>query len=310
MMSGIENPKGKRAAHNALWEKHKSLLERLYLTDGMSLKSTMEFMTMNHGFNMSKPQYETMFKKWKFKKNISAKEWSTINGFIEDRKVHGKDSTITIGSLQVNPKRIERARARYIVQTSQEVVLRDLDYSSNVHSQCVAVRTPPPPELNFWHRLPANLPWFNFLSKYNDKPMHLSASVLNTGREIIRSFKVRSEGNQHPISAIHRSMQQEIFRKLRSQLLFKPGGLPTINLEQAFGLTSKTPHLEFLKLAVYILSNNIWVGIGEESIGMKTIELCHSRGMLQFLKSLLAERHAPISKKFARRQAMHNSSDG
>jgi hypothetical protein len=51
-MSGTENPKGKRAANNALWEKHRSLLENLYLKDGMSLKSTMEFMVMNHGFNM------------------------------------------------------------------------------------------------------------------------------------------------------------------------------------------------------------------------------------------------------------------
>jgi hypothetical protein len=51
-MPGTEITKGKRAANNALWEKHKSILESLYLKDGMSLKSTMEFMAINHGFNM------------------------------------------------------------------------------------------------------------------------------------------------------------------------------------------------------------------------------------------------------------------
>jgi hypothetical protein len=44
--------KGKRAATNALWEKHKCIIESLYLKDGMSLKETMEVMAVNHGFNM------------------------------------------------------------------------------------------------------------------------------------------------------------------------------------------------------------------------------------------------------------------
>jgi hypothetical protein len=53
MMSGVVNPKGKRAANNALWEQHKSLLEGLYLKDDMSLKSIIEFMSTNYGFNMT-----------------------------------------------------------------------------------------------------------------------------------------------------------------------------------------------------------------------------------------------------------------
>jgi hypothetical protein len=144
-----------------------------------------------------------MFKKWNFRKNIAAKEWSSINRCIENRRVVDKDSTITIGNFHVNPKRIERARARarYSGQTSQELVshgtagflplahsyilstpfrqwnkasltaivhIQNLDSRSNAQSHGITVRTPPPPNLDFRHKLPANLPWFCFLSKYND----------------------------------------------------------------------------------------------------------------------------------------------
>ncbi|PQE03110.1 Ankyrin repeat-containing protein [Rutstroemia sp. NJR-2017a BVV2] len=228
---------------------------------------------------MSKPQYETMFKKWNFRKNIAAREWSSVNRCIEYRRAHDKDSTITIGGFQVNRKRIERARAR----------------RANAHSQTITVRTPPPPDLDFRHKFPDDLPWFCFLSKYNDKPMYLSASILNTGREIIRSSGFGSGHSEIPIpiSAIHRTMQQQIFGLLRPLFLSKPDGYPTINLEQAFGLTPKTPHFEFLKLAIYTLSNNIQLG-NKYDIGMKMVELCHSPGILQFLKRLLADKEPTL----------------
>jgi hypothetical protein len=144
-----------------------------------------------------------MFKKWNFRKNIAAKEWSSINRCIENRRVVDKDSTIIIGNgnIHVNPKRIERARARYSSQTSQELVshgtagllplahlyipstlfrkwnktsltaivpLQNLDSRPNAHSYGITVRTPPPPDSGVWHKFPANLPWFCFLSKYNN----------------------------------------------------------------------------------------------------------------------------------------------
>ncbi|PQE13495.1 Ankyrin repeat-containing protein [Rutstroemia sp. NJR-2017a WRK4] len=303
-MSGTKI-KGKRAANNALWENYKHIIESLYLKDGMSLKSTMEFMTNNHGFNMKfvvclKAQYETMFKKWNFRKNIAAKQWSFINRCIENRTVLDKCSAVTIGNFHVNQKRIDRARARYNDQTPQEMVLydasvpiQDLDSRPDAQNYDITVRTPPPPDLDYRHKLPTNLPWLYFLSKYNNTPMHLSASILNAGREIIRSSSFWDGCNEIPISAIRRTIQQEIFGRLRPLLLTRPDGYPTINLEQAFGLTTRSPHLEFLKLAAYILSNNIQSS-EEENIGMKMIELCHSRGMLRFLESLLVDKQCTI----------------
>ncbi|PQE27750.1 ankyrin repeat protein [Rutstroemia sp. NJR-2017a BVV2] len=314
-MSGTEI-KGKRAANNALWEKHKSLLEKLYLKDGMSLRSTMEFMAMNHGFNMSKAQYETMFKKWEFRKNIVEKEWISIDRCIENRRVLDKRSTITMGNFHVNPKRIERARARYSGQISREIFLRgtillpltrfhvetsitskvtpqNLNSLWNTHSQAITIGTPPPLESDCWHRSPDDLPWFRFLSTFNDKRMYFSANVLNTGREVIRSFTFAYGSNKIPVPGLHRTMQQAMFGWLQPRLPSKPDSYPAINLEQAFGLTTKTPHLEFLKLAAYMLSNSIYFGEYGD-IGMKMIELCHSRGMLQILERVLADKQCTL----------------
>jgi ankyrin repeat protein len=123
--------------------------------------------------------------------------------------------------------------------------------------------------------------------------MRLSANVLNTGRDVIRSFTFRRGSNMISVSAIPRTMQLEIFGRLRPLFLSNPDGYPTINLEQAFGLTTKTPHLEFLKLAAYMLSNSISFG-RDEAIGMKMIELCHSGGMLQILERLLADKQCTL----------------
>ena len=85
---------------------------------------------------------------------------------------------------------------------------------------------------------------------------------------------------------------QERFQNRCHLLPEIPFDLPTVDLNQDFSLRTKTPHLEFLKLVVYLMSNNLRVE--DQDIGCEMVQLCQSEDVLAFLKRLLAHKQLTI----------------
>ncbi|KAF2635483.1 ankyrin [Massarina eburnea CBS 473.64] len=109
----------KRKAEDELWEEHKEELYQLYEINSETLASVIEHMKSRKGFERSKPQYERMFKKWKFKKrNVTRKEWEYIEHSILEREANGKIlSSVRINGVPIPDIRIRKQRKRYATTT-------------------------------------------------------------------------------------------------------------------------------------------------------------------------------------------------
>ncbi|KAI3320624.1 hypothetical protein HD806DRAFT_505716 [Xylariaceae sp. AK1471] len=72
----------------------------------------MSKMAKDHGFNATKSQYETRFKKWGIIKNRKQADWMAVAHHIQHRKAVGKDSAVFVQGNIVPEAKLFREIAR------------------------------------------------------------------------------------------------------------------------------------------------------------------------------------------------------
>ncbi|KAH8820743.1 ankyrin repeat-containing domain protein [Xylogone sp. PMI_703] len=73
----------------------------------------MKKMSDLHNFDATKSQYELQFKKWRFRKNVTAADWKTVACIIKRRKQEGEESIVTLYGNEIPPKRLRKQILRY-----------------------------------------------------------------------------------------------------------------------------------------------------------------------------------------------------
>ncbi|KAK8054967.1 hypothetical protein PG993_000194 [Apiospora rasikravindrae] len=101
----------------SIWDRHKDMIQTLYLTEGKSLKQVAAAMENVPGFPSSTDlsTYEVVLRDYfQFRKNLDCWQWLLVERELEERKQEGHDSIVVLCGIQLNPtlvsKKIRRAR--------------------------------------------------------------------------------------------------------------------------------------------------------------------------------------------------------
>ncbi|CAG8953347.1 hypothetical protein HYFRA_00003558 [Hymenoscyphus fraxineus] len=79
----------------------------------MKLSELREVMKREHSFNASKTQYETQFRRWGWRKNLTQSEWEYLGKHITKRKKSGKASEVIFNGHVVPSKKVNKEISRH-----------------------------------------------------------------------------------------------------------------------------------------------------------------------------------------------------
>ncbi|KAB2107954.1 hypothetical protein AG0111_0g4193 [Alternaria gaisen] len=110
-MPKIRNPR----LSQAHWADHKDTIKRLYLKENKNLggENGVIQLMKQQGLSASKPQYESQFKRWGFKKKLTREAWHTIGHLIERRKHSGLTSHVYVYGVRLQPEKVKKEIGRY-----------------------------------------------------------------------------------------------------------------------------------------------------------------------------------------------------
>ncbi|KAK5937922.1 hypothetical protein PMZ80_010051 [Knufia obscura] len=120
----------------AQWEEHKELLRDLYMEQGKSAVFIQRQMRTVHQFDVSIGQYQRMFKRWRFVKNIkiSPKNWMALSEELKRQVLKVDDVDIYFQGNFIKTESAKEALYRYDTsllpsvksQTLSDAVLKDI----------------------------------------------------------------------------------------------------------------------------------------------------------------------------------------
>jgi hypothetical protein len=102
----------KKRLETDAWEKHRQVIERLYLEENQALDQVMVFMKNAYNFEATEQAYKKKLRRWKISKNIPAQAMEYMLSQVETRLDQGKESQIYWHDRLVDPEKIERSKQR------------------------------------------------------------------------------------------------------------------------------------------------------------------------------------------------------
>ena len=102
----------KKRLETDAWERHRQVIEHLYLDQGQPLEQVMAYMKSNHDFEATEQAYKKKLRRWKISKNIPAHAMECILLQMEARQEQGKESAIFWHGRPVDAEKIERSKQR------------------------------------------------------------------------------------------------------------------------------------------------------------------------------------------------------
>ncbi|RYP24671.1 hypothetical protein DL765_000398 [Monosporascus sp. GIB2] len=104
------------------WEMHREEIERLYISDGRSLKEVIDYMASRRGFHATKPSYERRLREWGIRKNVVG--WGAIAIAYEQRKLLGKETDIIVRQMRLSQDRVKKQVSRQGIPLAKAKCLR------------------------------------------------------------------------------------------------------------------------------------------------------------------------------------------
>ncbi|PMD66637.1 ankyrin, partial [Hyaloscypha bicolor E] len=256
-------------AAEIVWGTFEGTLRTLYLEQDLSLTEVMHEMATKHQFNATKSQYELQFKKWHFRKNRTAGEWKIVARKLAERKNKHKESEIVLNGKPINPKKLRKETLRY-GSMSTSVQIHPPDPSPPTPEGFI-IRTPSPKFttsmsiLNVHRPININpvlmdcLPFHQFISRFSHAGNPFSFITENDGSNSVAlsqecQFSVLGELTDMdgrkvtgPLSNISKALLPE-------NIFFSS---PTA-VDMAISHRQSSSDLHFLKLSMYLASNNVF----------------------------------------------------
>ncbi|KAF4626423.1 hypothetical protein G7Y89_g11736 [Cudoniella acicularis] len=313
------------------WDAKKTILRQLYFDS--TLPKLMEVMEQEHSFVASKSQYETKFKTWAFRKNLSVKEWQYIIHKKRKREASGKETEVKFcGSLICN-KKIKKEESRHSIS--------ELNSPSPASPGDICVFTPLPVIQNalITPSILQSLPFFSFLDSYNVQDSYVSRpsipesfassprlpprspylEILQQGSRIagVNNSTADMPENSRSVQSVFTFPPQlifEIFRhekptlsapmtkedqkqmllcRMKPSMLERHDGDLEEQIGRLLGLSASDAFLEFLKFTVYLSSNQL-LSFGQQKKVLEWITLPENAMLLKRIFAF----HSPTIKAF------------
>ena len=102
----------KKRLETDAWERHRQVIERLYLDEGQALEQVMAYMKEKHNFEATEQAYKKKLRRWKISKNIPAPAMEYMLLQAEQRSEQGKETLFYWHDRPVDPEKIERSKQR------------------------------------------------------------------------------------------------------------------------------------------------------------------------------------------------------
>ncbi|KAK6538551.1 hypothetical protein TWF694_010130 [Orbilia ellipsospora] len=96
------------------WEKHREIINQLYIQEDKTLKEVWDILTTQHDLALSKKQLEHLITQWGLRKNLTADEYREIYRRIQIRAKEGKATAVYVGGVAIPPTRLNRNIQRNI----------------------------------------------------------------------------------------------------------------------------------------------------------------------------------------------------
>lgn len=103
---------GERPTTSSDWDKHRGIIERLYIDQDMSLSTVIGELKEAYGFIATERQFKRRISSWRLDKNIKDDEMRAIIATETTRLRQGKQSVFYVRHRQVDPMKIKRFARR------------------------------------------------------------------------------------------------------------------------------------------------------------------------------------------------------
>ncbi|KAL8717035.1 MAG: hypothetical protein Q9225_005690 [Loekoesia sp. 1 TL-2023] len=100
------------------WDKHRKVIERLYVEEDKSLPAVVEELEKLHGFAATERQYKRRISEWRLDKNVKEDEMKAIIATEATRLRQGKQSAFYVRGRQVHSMKIKRFAQRKRIDRS------------------------------------------------------------------------------------------------------------------------------------------------------------------------------------------------
>ncbi|KAI1086136.1 ankyrin [Rostrohypoxylon terebratum] len=244
------------------WEVYRKIIHRLYIVQNMSPEEVARHMAKHYQFFKRPRMYEYRCHRWNYRQKIDKAKQESTRRAIERRAKQGKESQVmysgTFRSLPAPRSRTPPTLAdKYLLKSEGQIPTRE--------TTPLRLRTPPP--LSIWKNAwPGDLPWFNFEKKFSGVlTAHLLRADVPTSP--LNDLQRGREGTVIPaIPAIRVcrdasiSIGQSIDKVSNYLDLLSPEtyqGEHVASAEILLTGAHESASIELLKLAVYLLSNNM-----------------------------------------------------
>ncbi|PMD41131.1 ankyrin [Hyaloscypha variabilis F] len=248
-----------------VWGPFESTLRALYLEQDLSLTEVMHEMAAKYQFNATKSQYELQFKKWQFRKNRTADEWKIIARKLAERENEHKETEVVLNGNLINPKKLRKETLRY-GSMSKAIQIHPLGPSPPTPEGFI-IRTPSPksapsmsmlsihPPINISPVLMDCLPFHQFNSIFGHTGNPFLFILENSGSDSVVLSQESQFGVLGELTGSVSGSLSDTIKALLPENIF-PGN-PT-SAHMAISHRQSSSVLHFLKLSMYLISNNFF----------------------------------------------------
>ncbi|CAG8908658.1 unnamed protein product [Penicillium egyptiacum] len=283
----------------AEWEPHKAQIEQIYLHENKTQKELSRIMETTHGFRKTKAQYENAFERWNFKKyKMTPEKWKAVKHRIEKRKrERGKESEVYINGILCPSKKVKYEIGRHAFESTiarltsgnfplckacqRRVAYISLSTFSKNARRCDGLF---PWTDYYWpSQWPPNLPWFAFSHTYLSRTLlgNLLPATSSTSQALQTTGLSRSQLKKSLSHSLGSLLSWKTTRSLKlTQSSSRVTAVLNVTMPEEYDgqhrivseriSSNRELHLEeFMRMALYLLSNNLLGHDPEENVEEK-----------------------------------------
>ncbi|KAF4785487.1 hypothetical protein HER10_EVM0006795 [Colletotrichum scovillei] len=197
------------------WERVRPVIRQLYLREDRTLSFVLTTLKTLHNFQASKSQLEWKLKQWHIVKNMTAQQWKHVNARVVERQSLGKESSLYLSGVILEPAAVKKARSRHSHTSVLEQFNPALVAYSLPADLPLIIRTPSP-DPGARCRI-ADIPWFQCQQLLSALTISetISPQVPNISSATNSVFRALSYVvSREPRPLLHAPNAQQIFQAL------------------------------------------------------------------------------------------------
>ncbi|KAN0119336.1 Ankyrin repeat-containing domain protein [Hyaloscypha variabilis] len=270
----------------ALWQPRKRLIKELYINQRKTLDELRRIMEIEHNFKASKREYERQLKLWNFKKNIDQNIIMFIKVQLDALRQQVKESDVYLKGVLIPKHEVHKKIGRCNVPVMKGLQLQ----RSRMPAGLVIIAPAPDSYMDYVRTI--ELPWLYFVSQL-DKIDNFHA-ILSMPQDMLRDLLPAFCPSPSTLVPVH---LRQLVHQFSIVLPLEHDGKIIDLLRKMFCGDYQIATVEFLKLAVYVLSNKLLRRNESIAFCNKLLKWFQMGSNYRFLQEILSHK-TPIIEAF------------